>query len=206
MNKVIAAYLLVLFAATVPACIVTSVIEAESYDSHTTDHYTHFSPQARKAEILDPDCRWPCYELGGTAVGFFPPKQSQDVKAAGPIFPIFPAPGKGTSYAEELFFIGLQVRPGRNGFLILEPSDYLVTVPGRAEPLTPIVVEDCYGNPVAKTGLTVLGSARCFALYYGIERGEVQQFTLAPASIEADEILYMFPDVEWTPGTYSWAE
>jgi hypothetical protein len=184
----------------------TSVVEAESYDSHATDHYTQFSPQARKAEIFDADCRWPCYELGGTVVGFFPSKQSKNVKATGPIFPVFPVPGKGTSFADELFFIGLQVRPGLNGFLILEPSNYLVTVPGRTEALTPNIVEDCYGNPVAHTRLTVLGSAQCFLLFYGIERGEVQQFTLAPASIEADEILYMFPDIEWTPGSYSWVE
>ncbi|MEJ2129763.1 MAG: hypothetical protein P8X81_13100 [Woeseiaceae bacterium] len=206
MSKRVLVVLLLAVWSTLPACIVTSVVEAESYDSHITDHYTHFTPDGRKATPLDAECRWPCYKLGGTAVGFFPPKQSVDVKAAGPIFPIFPAPGEGTSYAEWQFFVGLQVRPGKNGFLILDPSQYLVTIPGREETLAPIAVEDCSGNTVSMTGLTVFGSARCFVLYYDLERGDAREFTLAPASIEADEILYMFPDVVWTPGTYSWAE
>jgi hypothetical protein len=206
MNRLIAACVFVLFVVTTPACIVTSVVEAESYDSHATNNYTYFKPQAREADVLDADCRWPCYRLGAAAVGFFPPKQSKNVKATGPLLPIFPAPGEGTSYAQEQFFIGLQVRPGQNSFLILEPSEYLVTVPGRAEALAPVVVEDCHGNPVPHTRLTAFGSARCFILYYGINRAEAQQFTLAPANIEADEIVYMFPDIEWTPGTYSWAE
>ena len=193
--------------ASLSACVVTEVIEADSFDSVATGHYSHYSAAARKAQILDEDCRWPCYRMGdGASIGYFPPRLSARVKAAGPIFPVIPMPGEGTSYGEESFFIGLQVRPGLRSLLILEPAEYRLQLKGHPEPLAPVKAMSCQGNEVSMSGLAVFGSPRCFILVFDVARGEVQDFVLQPAIVEVDEISYMFPDVEWTRGTYSWAE
>jgi len=54
--------------------------------------------------------------------------------------------------------------------------------------------------------LQVYGSYHCFLFFYGITRGKVERFTLMPASIEADEILYMFSDISWEPGSFTVVE
>jgi len=187
-------------------CIVTRVIEAESFDSIATERYSNVLPLARKADVLDEDCRWPCYRMGETKIGYFPPRQSENVKAAGPVVPVFPAPGEGKSFADTPFFVGLQLRPGLRSVMILEPEKYLVRLAGNDEPLVPVEVRDCTGGNVDTARVAVFGSARCLLLIYDITRGEVQEFVLVPANVEVDEVLYTFPDIEWTRGTYSWAE
>lgn len=198
--------LLAAMTAVLSGCIVTTVTEAESYDAIATAHYSQQPEQALSAEVLDPNCRWPCYRLGESKISFFPPKRSANVKAVGPIVPILPAPGKGTDYGDSLFFVGIHVHPGPSSFVILDPTKYLVTIQDSAGSLAPIIVEDCYGNPASKTELRVYGTNHCYVLFYGISRGEVERFTLMPASIEADDILYMFPDVDWGPDSYVWVE
>jgi hypothetical protein len=205
-NRTTNAYLIATIAAVLSACLVTTVTETESFDSAVTDNYSHLTGQTQKAQVLDPECRWPCYRLGESKVSFFPSKRSDNVKAAGPIVPIFPAPGEGTSYGDSLFFVGIHVHPGSSSFLILQPTEYRISVEGVDETLVPVTVEDCYGYPVDKSDLHVYGVKRCYVLYFGITRDEVEHFTLIPANIEADQIQYAFPDVDWVPGTYTWVE
>ena len=200
------ACLVVVIATVLSACIVTTVTEVASFDSIETGKYSHWSAQAEKAEVLDPDCRWLCYRLGENKIAFSPPSRGANVKAAGPIIPVFPAPGKGKDFSDSLLFVGIHVHPGPTSFLILDPEQYLVSVDGAEKPLAPVAVEDCRGNPVQEVELQVYGSYHCYLFFYGITRGEVERFTLMPASIEADEILYMFSDINWEPSSFIWVE
>ena len=128
------------------------------------------------------------------------------MKAVGPIIPVFPALGKGKDFSDSLLFVGIHVHPGPSSFLILDPTQYLVSVDGSEKLLAPVTVEDCRGNSVGKAELHVYGSYHCYLFSYGITRGEVERFTLMPASIEADEILYMFSDINWEPGSFTFVE
>jgi hypothetical protein len=206
MSRTVKAVSIAAVGCMLPGCIVTTVTEAESYDSIVTQNYSWHSEEAQPAQALDPECRWPCYSIGESEISFFPSKRSANVKAAGPIIPILPAPGKGTDYGDLLFFVGVHVHPGRNSFLTLDPSKYLISVDGHDDSLAPVAVKDCYGNPANLSNLQVYGSNQCFIFHYGISRENVLRFTLMPANVEADQITFMFPDINWIPGSYTWVE
>jgi hypothetical protein len=67
-------------------------------------------------------------------------------------------------------------------------------------------MRDCEFNEVELSELRIFGSGQCRLLYYDITIGEVHRFTLSPATIEADEILYAFPDINYRPETYGYVE
>jgi len=202
MRTVVAICLYAAVSVAPSGCFVSTVTETESFSSITTDNYSHDSAQANKA-ISYSSGRTNYFNTGGSTIGFFPPALSANLKAIGPIVPVIPAPGKGTSYADELFFVGVTVRPGPTSLVILEPSQYLVSVHGRGEPIAPVTVSQCNGDTASNTRLAVFGSARCFRLYFGISRGDVQRFRLIPANAVVDDVLYVFPDIDWVPTSYT---
>ena len=69
-----------------------------------------------------------------------------------------------------------------------------------------IEMKDCDSNEVDLSESRIYGSRQCRWLFYDITIGEVSRFTLKPATIESDEILYIFPDIDYRPDTYGYVQ
>jgi len=183
--------------APVSACIVSAVIETETFESQDTSNYSHNLTGAATANA----CGTRCFMAGKSTVTFAPPLAASNVKAAGPILPIVPAPGKGTSYGDQQFRLGMYIYPGKTSVSTAQPLDNRILVEGRPEPLAPIKVEDCDEEPLEETSLSIFGHTQCLVLYFDITIGEIETFTLVPAPVVTDGVTYVLPDVEWKRST-----
>jgi hypothetical protein len=205
-SRTIKGFWLAVIAGVLPGCFVTIVGEYESYAGVVTRNYAAAPEGAARAYEISPESDAKAFAFGGSRIHFQPSTRSDNVQAAGPLIPIFPAPGKGSDYGENQFAIWFHVIPGAASFLIFDPAEYLVSVEGSDKSLAPVEMRDCEFNAVDLSELRIFGSRQCRLLYYDITIGEVHRFTLSPATIEADEILYAFPDIYYRPETYGYVE
>ena len=204
MRRVIKGCLLTVMAAALFGCIVTIVGEYESYAGTATENYSATPEGALPAYEKYPNSPTKAFVFGASQIVFRPPWRSDNVQAVGPLIPIFPAPGEGSDFGENPFFILFEVTPGPKSFLIFNPAEFLITVEGSDKPLAPVQMKDCESNEIELSQLRLYGSRQCRWLYYDTTIGEVTRFTFTPATIEADEVLYFFPDIEYRPDTYGY--
>ena len=124
MKPVINGCLLAVTAGALCGCFVTIVGEYESYAGVATENYSASAEGALPAYEKNPNLPVKAFVFGASQIYFQPPWRSDNVQAAGPLIPIFPAPGKGTDFGENPFFIWLEVTPGSSSFVIFDPAEY----------------------------------------------------------------------------------
>jgi len=197
---------LAMMAGVLSGCLVTVVGEYETYAGTATDRFSSSVDGALPAYEKHPTSPTKAFVFGANHIVFQPPWRSDNVQAAGPLIPIIPVPGEGSDFGENQFFILIEITPGPASFLILNPAEYLLTVEGSDTPLAPFQMKDCDSNDVELSQLRFYGSRQCRGLYYDITIGEVTRFTFTPATIEADERFYIFPDIEYQTDTYGYVQ
>jgi hypothetical protein len=175
--------------------------------SHKADSTTSYSRSPQDAVAVDPladGCGEACYQIGESQIMFFPGSLGSNLIAIGPFLPIIPIPGSGSDNGDEDFVLFVFVELGTNSLVMLSLGDILVRPDGGEDNIEPELISRCDDNDPGLDDVQVYGESQCFKLLYPATRRELERFYLVPPVVEADRVVYTFPDLEWSPETYRW--
>jgi hypothetical protein len=196
-NHVIKIILLVVVSATIVGCGI--IAEIEHYTFVTTDHFSHRSQNAKVALAL-PNSTFKSFVFKDTTMRIEPAQRLYNIQYISP----FPAPGKGTDYSDNTFFMTFDFDSAPWEVLTFEPAQFVISVEGGAGSMAPERMEDCEGNEMELSKLRLDDASTCLRLYYPMKIRDVARFTLICPIINASGTLYMFPDIDYQPGTYTY--
>jgi len=178
------------------------LIEYGSYIGEPTAAYEATSDPAQRAEAEKwTGSKFWYFPLGESRAHYTMPTYSKNMLSAGPVLPVIPVPGKG-EYKGGPFVVSLHIKPGRKSFVVFDPYENLIIFEGSREPVAPSYWSGCKTaeeDPRARAygwGCTV-------KLYFdGKTTMIVDRFVLLPGSIDADEVIYVLPKIQYERGKY----
>ena len=188
-------------------CAVGVLVEYGTFIGTPTANYSRTPDEARQASDRNPRSKLRRFPLGESNVDFSTQVFSRNMLAIGPVLPVIPTPGEGETFDENPFHVDVHVSPGRKSFLILNPEESLILFEDSVSPVAPTSwtpMSDRMGCTVSEQPpeIRAYGAGCTVMLFYdGKTAANVNRFTLMPAPIDGDEVLYVFPDIDYERGS-----
>ena len=184
-----------------------ALVEYATYIGTTTEHRSQVSEDFVPASGGAMNGGFARFGLGENTVSFFSPRWSGETKSVGVILPLIPVPSETSIYPTTIFYLGVRLSPGPKSFVIVDPEEYRIVFKGGTDAVAPNDwwVRGSRGCNWSKepSEVRAYGMGCSIFLYYGqITTAMITEFRLVPAVVDADEVLYGFPDIEYEQGTY----